>query len=125
MTPLEIRRVATGYQSFSDITPTVASVLDAWAGEDLIPGHALCSVTAATQGVGLIVTDRDPRGWSFLFSADFLGHSLSTDLTGIRGYLLRTSETFLVKGSQILGGRRVYAFDHGGAGVCEVAITLL
>lgn len=126
---MKIITLATRADRFTDITAEIQAVLDRWDEEQLIMGEALCSVTMATAGAGLVVSDEDPGSFYYIFESfvDIFTYRFGfwIDLSRLWALRPRTSELFLVRGRQIKGGRRVYVRGRGDSGLCEIAVALV
>ena len=98
-----------------------------------LTGDALCCVTMLTTDAGLLVSDRDPDAFEYAFagvtltapSPGYHTHDVASDLRRLRALLVRTSELFMVRGPEILGGRKIWVFGAGQLGRCELAVSLL
>ncbi len=133
MSQMLILLLPTNGLQFTDVTAPVQHVLDAWYGQALLPGDALCAVTMMTPDAGLFVSDTDPAGLDFGLAAGGgtrIGRlHISLDMTELRRFFARTSEIFMVRatptGAVIVGARRVFLLGNGDEGTCEVALSLL
>jgi hypothetical protein len=124
MSSLEYLKLSIG-SGFTDVTGQIQPALTRWAAEGALTGDALCCVAMASPGAGLVVTDFDPRGVAFSHATDLGPVSFVQDYGALRDLFARPSETFLVRGPTILGGRRVYVLSYRAMASCEVALTLL
>ncbi len=135
MSTLKIVRLSTSETRFTDATPEVQRVLDGWADAEtgVLTGDALCCVTMLTTDAGLLVSDRDPDAFEYAFagvtltapSPGYHTHDVASDLRRLRALLVRTSELFMVRGPEIIGGRKIWVFGAGQLGRCELAVSLL
>ena len=124
MSSLEYLTLSIG-TGFTDVSGQIQNTLTRWAVEGALTGDALCCVAMASPGAGLIASDLDPRNVDFAHVASVGAPSFGQDYRALRDLFARPSETFLVRGPTILGGRRVYVLNYVAMASCEVALTLV
>jgi hypothetical protein len=135
MSTMDLLEIALVGNGVNDVTQRVTSTLGTWATQGLVTGDALCCVTMASSGAGLLVSDVDPSAIHFSWTMSYGGFHLANlgtfggftathDYGDLRRLFARTSETFLVRGPSILGSRRIYVLSHGATS-CKVALSLL
>src|SRR5262245_49211243 len=122
---MEFLKLTINGSGFTDVTGQITPTLSKWAHDGQISGDALCCVTMATAGAGLVVTSVNPGGVAVVSGISVGSVHVAMDYSGLRDLFARTSEIFLVRGPTIMGGRRIYVLSSTAGGSCEVALTLL